>query len=86
MHLEAIAVNTLNVVKGALNGGETSDHPEAKKKFIREMAEMLGVAKSTLGYVLIKNKNNTLVSLGTHKGLDIHGKQQWWMIAELFSW
>jgi len=75
LHLEAVAVNTQHAVKGALNGGET-DHPEAekKKKSIREIAEMLGVAKS----------KSALVSLGTQKGLDVHGRQQWWMIAESF--
>ena len=56
LHLEAVAVNTQHVVKGALNGGET-DHPEAeKKKSIREIAEMLGVAKSTVWYILRKKE------------------------------
>jgi len=57
LYLEAVAVNTQHAVKGALNGGDT-DHPEAekKKKSIREIAEMLGVAKSTVLYILRKKE------------------------------
>lgn len=53
-----------------INGGET-DHPEAekKKKSIKEIAEFLDVAKSTVWYILRKTECNllALVSLGTQK-------------------
>lgn len=73
LHLEVVAVSTQHAVKGALTGGETV-HPEAEKqkKSIRDISEMLGVAKSTVWYIL-RTKKSALVSLGAQKSLDVHG-------------
>ncbi len=51
-------------------------------KSIREIAKTLGVARSTVGYILKKE----LVSSTTSKGLEDQGKQLKWMITESFPW
>ena len=45
-----------------------------KNKSIRELAETLGVAESTVWYILWKKERTG--ELGTQKGLDVHGRQQ----------
>ena len=60
LHLEAVAVKPQHAVGLALNARETGHHEVAKnKKSIREIAGTLGVAKSTVWYIL--RENNALV-------------------------
>ena len=54
-----------------------------QKKPIQEIATILGEAKSTVWYILRKKE---LVNTATQKDLDVHGRQQRWMIAESFPW
>lgn len=80
LHLEVVAVCTQHAVKGALTGGETV-HPEAEKqkKSIREIAEMFGVAKSTVWYIL--RKKECTGELWNSKILGC----SWWTVTELTS-
>ena len=58
-----------------------------QKKPIREIDTILGVAKSTVWYILRKKeRKEALVNSPTQKDLDVHRRQQWWMVRESFLW
>ncbi len=55
LQLEADAVNPCHAVKGALHESETEIvRLQKQNESIREIAETLGVAKSTVWYILRK--------------------------------
>lgn len=84
LHLEAVAVSTQHVLKGDVNGSET-DHPEAYKiEVIHQRDGRKGRSGQINGLVHSENKECAQVNSGTQKGLDVQGRQQWWMISESF--
>lgn len=50
---------------------------QKQNKSIREMAETLGVAKSTVWHI----QKDRIGDLSNIKCLEVHEKQQWWMIG-----
>ncbi len=57
LHLEAVAVNQHQAVKGALHAGETDNWLQKQNQSFRETAGTLGVAKSTVWYIPRKKEH-----------------------------
>ncbi len=57
LHLEAVALNPHHVVKGALQVKQTIVRLQKQNKSITEIAGTLGVAKSTVWYILRKKEH-----------------------------
>lgn len=74
-----------NAVQRGVFENEGDHHmAEITPRPIKKIPKMLGVAKSTIWYIL--KRRNTLLSSATPKGMEDHWRKLKWIIINFFSW